>query len=242
MLETEVQKRTAELVLANKKLAEESEKRIKVEAQVLLVGEMERKRFSMDLHDDICQRLAGISMLCSGLAAENKKLSELSGLIDETLRRTRQYAHESFPVELNSLGLEKSIGTLCDAVQRQTYGKAKVSYSWKVLNKPEPLENEAQIEINIFRIVQEALNNSLRHAKATKIDVGISDEKGYFEVAIKDNGTGNPGICYPSRGNAGVKQGIGLHSMHYRADQIGADFRIASSRESGTSVVLRMGP
>lgn len=241
ILEAEVQKRTRELLQTNRKLVEEAEKRIQVEAQVLKIGELERKRFSMDLHDDICQRLAGISMMCAGLASENEKLLELSGLIDETLRRTRQYAHDSFPMELNSLGLEKAIGTLCDTVQRQSYGKTKVSYRWEVQDEAVPDDDRIQGEINIFRIIQEALNNSLRHAKASRIDVRITGTGKGMQLVIQDNGEGNPDINFPpadgaSEGN--IKLGVGLQSMHYRADQLGADFRIRSARDTGTSVIL----
>ncbi len=241
ILEAEVQKRTRELVQTNRKLVEEAEKRIQVEAQVLKIGELERKRFSMDLHDDICQRLAGISMMCAGLASQNEKLAELSGLIDETLRRTRQYAHDSFPMELNSLGLEKAIGNLCDAVQRQSYGKTRVSYSWNLSGEPELGEDKNRNEINVYRIIQEALNNSVRHAKASQIDVSVTEADGLLTVTVHDNGAGNPDINFPPadgglEGN--VNMGVGLQSMHYRADQLGADFRIVSSQDGGTSVIL----
>ena len=241
ILEAEVQKRTRELLQTNRKLVEEAEKRMQVEAQVLKIGELERKRFSMDLHDDICQRLAGISMICAGLASENEKLLELSGLIDETLRRTRQYAHDSFPMELNSLGLEKAIGTLCDTVQRQSYGKTKVTYRWELQGEAVPGDERIQCEINIFRIIQEALNNSLRHAKASQIDVRITETGDGMQLVIQDNGEGNPDISFPPADGAGegsVQLGVGLQSMHYRADQLGADFRIVSSRDGGTSVIL----
>lgn len=241
ILEAEVQKRTRELVQTNQKLVQEAEKRIQVEAQVLKIGELERKRFSMDLHDDICQRLAGISMMCAGLASQNEKLAELSGLIDETLRRTRQYAHDSFPMELNSLGLEKAIGNLCDAVQRQSYGKTRVSYNWDLSREPELGEDKNRNEINVYRIIQEALNNSVRHAKASQIDVSVTEEEDTVTVTVHDNGAGNPDINFPPVDGGqeeNVKMGVGLQSMHYRADQLGADFRIVSSRDGGTSVML----
>ena len=59
-----------------------------------------------------------------------------------------------------------------------------------------------------------------------------------MRLVIRDNGTGNPDINYPSEGQGDVKLGVGLQSMRYRADQLGADFRIVSSKEEGSSVIL----
>ena len=102
-LENEIESRTKELLDAN-------EKRMKVEAEVLKISELERQRFSTDLHDDICQRLAGISMLCRSYSniedsEEKEHMLELAELVSETLQTTRQYAHNSYPVELESLGI-----------------------------------------------------------------------------------------------------------------------------------------
>ncbi|MBP5158420.1 MAG: substrate-binding domain-containing protein [Treponema sp.] len=238
LLEAEVQKRTRELVQTNEELVKEAKKRIAVEAQVLKIGELERKRFSMDLHDDICQRLAGISMMCAGMASQNEKLAELSSLIDETLRRTRQYAHDSFPMELNALGLEKAIEKLCDTAQRQSYGNTKVSYSWKLKGGLDQGDDRNRNEINLYRIIQEALNNSLRHAKASHIDVSAFEEDGEAKLVIRDDGIGNPDIDYPSSRKVAVKTGVGLQSMRYRVDQLGAVLKISSSKEAGTSVVV----
>ncbi|MBQ9539315.1 MAG: hypothetical protein IJU95_08580, partial [Treponema sp.] len=84
------------------------------------------------------------------------------------------------------------------------------------------------------------LNNSVRHAKASQIDVRLSGGDGFLELLIHDNGRGSPDINYPSGGNQDkMETGVGLQSMRYRADQLGADFRIVSSQDAGTSVILR---
>ena len=102
-------------------------------------------------------------------------------------------------------------------------------------------EDRNRNEINVYRIIQEALNNSVRHAKASQIDVSVSETDDLLAVTVHDNGAGNPDINLPPEdgGQEGnVKMGVGLQSMHYRADQLGADFRIVSSRDGGTSVIL----
>ncbi|MFW5802073.1 MAG: substrate-binding domain-containing protein, partial [Spirochaeta sp.] len=145
-LEEEVSLRTRDLRTLNAELEAEAKRRLAVEAQVLKISEMERLRFSMDLHDDICQRLGGISMLAKTI----KKLSdtkELVEMIDETLVLTRRYAHDSFPMELGRFGLCESLQRLCESAQ--SYTDCIVHMRWDVQG-PLPLSHEQQI--NIYRI------------------------------------------------------------------------------------------
>jgi signal transduction histidine kinase/DNA-binding LacI/PurR family transcriptional regulator len=243
-LELEVKHRTQNLVDANKKLQAESKKRIKVEAEVLKISELERQRFSMDMHDDICQRLAGISMMCRGMSAENPQLKELSDLIDETLKRTRQYVHNSFPVELESLGIKQGIEQLCCTTEQQSCGTLKVPFTWNVKGDIK-LDNSA--EINVYRIIQEAIHNAVQHAHAFKIAVVVSQTENAIDISIKDNGIGNTSITSYAHSQKKLNRkrtngftGIGLNSMRYRADQIGGTCHIVSSEKSGTSVMLHI--
>ena len=234
-LEREVAFRTRDLLLANKNLTAEVQRRMEAEAEVLQISEMERRRFSMDLHDDICQRLAGISMYSKSLAAGKKDskqtiaLKELSALIDETLLLTRRYAHDSFPMELGTMGLRDSLEALCSTVNKQTH--CKCSFSWGLGNEY-PL-NQSQ-DLNIYRIIQEAIQNAVKHAKANRIAVEINCDESWFSASVEDNGTGNPAL-----NNAG-SEGLGLRSMRYRAHQAGADYYFNSREIGGTIVKIRI--
>jgi signal transduction histidine kinase len=240
-LEQEVSYRTRDLLEANKKLSEEARRRLAVEAEVLRISEMERLRFSLDLHDDICQRLAGISMYCKSLSArEDLKpfLPELAGLIDETLSRTRRYAHDSFPVELDSFGLREAVGGLCGRINKET--DCACDYTWKV---PSSVHLAQAMEINVYRIVQEALNNVVKHSKADKSAVEIKAEGSVLLVRIKDNGKGNPLLNsenYHKLPEEGRRTGLGLRSMEYRAHQLGAECLFKSTVKGGTLVELRI--
>lgn len=236
-LEKEVEKRTRDLRKTHKLLEAESQRRIQVEAEVLKISELERMRFSMDLHDDICQRLAGLSMKCRGIAGSGggkEKIEELSEQIDETLSRTRQYAHDSYPVELNTLGLNQAMDNLCHSYQKQT--DYKLIYSW---HAPDPLDISENAQIALFRILQEALHNIVKHAKASEVRVSIST-RGWKNaqkliVRIVDNGQG----LEASRKNRRKESsGLGLRSMQYRADQIGAAFSITSPETGGTCIEI----
>jgi len=227
MLESEVRLRTRDLLEMNRKLTKESKQRLAVEEEVLHISEMERLRFSLDLHDDICQRLAGISMFAKSLKP-GSDLGELSEMIDETLQRTRQYAHDSFPVELDSLGLNEAIGSLCHTIQKQT--DCICEYSWEL---PESVHIANAQEINLYRIIQEAMNNIVKHSKATHADISVIFKKETLVVQICDNGGG-----IPKKGLRNI--GIGLKSMEYRAHQINAKYSLKSPKEGGTIIEIRL--
>ena len=236
-LEREVHTRTQDLVESNRLLEKEAKRRLAVEAEVLRISEMERLRFSLDLHDDICQRLAGISMFSKSLE-KGADLGELSEMIDETLSRTRQYAHDSFPVELDSLGLNEAFGSLCHSIQKET--GCICEYSWKV---PEGYTLSGSQEINLYRIVQEAMHNTVKHAKAQRARISVVLKDSTLVVRVRDNGTGistcrNDAIPLHNKKRGHV--GIGLKSMEYRAHQIGASYLFRSSAKHGTLVEIRL--
>lgn len=221
-LEQEVSKRTRELLEANNE-------RMKVEAEVLRISEMERQRFSLDLHDDICQRLAGISMLCRSYSRmengiDKNQIVELADLINDTLQRTRQYAHNSYPVELESLGLNDSISNLCNSFVLQT--EIKCDYNWQI---PENVLFSNTQKLNTFRIIQEALHNIQKHANASKVEVNLSFKDKRVCVEICDNGKG-----FVVTDN--IKKGLGVSSMEYRANQINADFHIMENKPKGIKI------
>ena len=224
-LEKEVNKRTKELVEANNK-------RMEVEAEILKISELERQRFSNDLHDDICQRLAGISMLCRSYSnqdspVEKAQMLELAQLIGETLQTTRQYAHNSYPVELESLGMNHSLSNLCDSFEVQS--GIKCEYEWKV---PKGIHFDKTQKLNIFRIIQEALHNILKHSQAKNVKVTVKPEGRKMIVSIIDDGVG---FVNTSEDKG---KGLGLNSMQYRANQIGAAFVIKQNKPNGTCVQL----
>lgn len=224
-LEQEVKKRTKELILADNK-------RLDVEAQVLKISEMERQRFSTDLHDDICQRLAGISMLCRSYSKQDavvkkEDMVELTELISDTLQTTRQYAHNSYPVEIESLGLNHSLNNLCNTYEKQS--GIKCEYNWLI---EEDYKFSKIQQINIFRIIQEALHNVSKHAKANNALVEIKYDKKKIVISIIDDGIG-----FNSRVS---KKGLGLNSMQYRANQIGAKFQMKKNKPKGTVVLLQL--
>ncbi len=225
-LECEVTKRTHELVEANNK-------RIETEAQVLKISEIERQRFSNDLHDDICQRLAGISMLCKSYsnreeAVQKSEMEELAALVSDTLQRTRQYAHNSYPVDLETLGLDNSLSNLCNSFEQQS--GIHCDYKWAI---PQTVNFDKIQKLNIFRIIQEALHNVMKHSEASGVSVTCKVKAGDILVCISDNGKGMPV-------QDSSTYGIGINSMQYRANQMGASFNLYNQKNGGVCVEVKM--
>ncbi|MBP5602514.1 MAG: substrate-binding domain-containing protein [Treponema sp.] len=228
-LESEVNKRTSQLI-------EEQSRRMEVEAEVLKISEIERQRFSNDLHDDICQRLAGISMLCRSYSStpkpvEKAQMAELAGLVNDTLHRTRQYAHNSYPVDLETLGLDASLSNLCNSFEQQS--DIACRYEWSI---PEAVVFDKTQKLNIFRIIQEALHNVMKHSKAKNVNVTCRLDDNFVIVTICDDGIG---ISEEKKNTFG----IGLNSMQYRANQIGAEFsiKVPEGQTNGTLIEIKMG-
>lgn len=234
-LEAEVASRTAELVKASAKLRREAARREAVEREVLRISDLERMRFSMELHDDICQRLAGIAMLSKGLSAGNPRMQEVATIAVETLQKTREYAQNSFPFKLGAFGLNESLSQLCESLSRQS--GVPFRYSWSA-GGASPFTPEQ--ELNIYRIVQEALHNVVRHSGASEAEVSVVAEKASYAVRIRDNGTGTSGLGRETRrkGPGRDASGLGMRSMEYRAHQLGARFSVTSSKAGGTEILV----
>jgi len=237
LLEKEVQLRSRDLVAVHEKLKQEAERRLAVEAEVLRISELERFRFSIDLHDDICQRLAGISLYCKSLvkmpSLPDSALSELAALVDETLTRTRAYAHDFFPLELDSVNLQEALALLCESSGSQM--GLHCDFEW--LAKPSVEFLPAQ-KLNIYRIFQEALHNVSKHAKARKALLRVSENSSDTIFELIDDGIGVKQSQENALKTKKKSAGLGLRSMEYRAHQIGAEYSIKPAEPCGTVVSI----
>ena len=106
-------------------------------------------------------------------------------MIGEILQTTRQYAHNSYPVELESLGMNHSLSNLCNSFAAQS--GIKCNYEWGV---PKGVHFDKTQKLNIFRIIQEALHNIMKHSKATNVEVSVKNEGKKTVIRIIDDGVG----------------------------------------------------
>jgi DNA-binding LacI/PurR family transcriptional regulator/signal transduction histidine kinase len=238
-LEAEVARRTAELTRTNRSLTREVRRRRLLEGEVLEVSNRTMQRIGQDLHDDLSQHLAGIAMLVSvyraGVAAADPAavapLDQIGGLLSDSIARAKQIARGLYPAGLAEHGLSAAVEELVSA--------ARQSYSAHVEFRAAPDFSLADTDraAQVYRIVQEALTNALKHSRAERVEVVLSREGGNSDgtllAEVIDNGVGRTA----SRGKNG--SGMGLRIMRYRAESAGAELSI-EDLQPGTRVSCRV--
>ncbi len=200
----------------------------------LRVSEREQNRIGQDLHDDLCQVLAGVSCLMrvaeSRIAAkapeEAGNFKELNQQIIDAMHRTRALTHGLFPGKIQIADIRGALLELGTQVKARFTVEIQTQFKGRF-----PKHSSAQI-IQIYRIAQESMSNAIKHGRATRIDVSLEALPDRMELTIRDNGTGL-GKSDTSMG------GVGLHIMHYRAGILGGELSIANATPSGVTACLR---
>jgi PAS domain S-box-containing protein len=228
-LEKQVNERTKELSLANISLKKEIEEREKLQKEIMEISEREQQRIGQDLHDSLSQQIGGIIFMSQVLKEKlaRKQLGEahdLQKIIDHlksALKHTRDLSRGLFPV-LEKGGLNLALKELALAMEGIFDVHIDLIYDEKVQI------TDRQSTIHIFRIVQEAINNAIKHGQASKISITLAKVKKKLVLEISDNGAG-----FPQMPN---KKGMGLNIMKYRISMIAATFEIISKKGKGTTI------
>ena len=200
-----------------------------------LTQENERKRVAIEIHDSIGQQIVGVLyrvrafdflLSASRFTEAQAEVNEIKGILEKTLSELRRVLAGLHPLALDELGL---ISTL-----RQEVEKLNQETNTKCLFQLEgtPIELTSSREAAIYRVVQEALTNIRKHAKATKANVQLHFEPGTVSVKVSDNGKGFKLDETNMAGN------LGLLGMKERAEMLGGNLSVTSKPGSGTSIVL----
>ncbi|MFK7782033.1 tetratricopeptide repeat protein [Psychroserpens sp.] len=225
--------------LKNKQLQKENELKdalIKIETQNRL--QEQRLRISRDLHDNIGAQLtfiiSSIDNLKYGFDIKDEnltsKLNKISAFTSETIYELRDTIWAMNKNEISFVDLQSRISNYID--KAHVYDD-NIRFSFVVDSSVDIQKTFTSIEgMNIHRIIQEAIHNSLKHAFAQEIKVRIMQPKDQLKITISDNGKG---FHTPS-----VKKGSGLNNMYKRAKNIGADLTILSEEHKGTQVILKV--
>ncbi|TFE01199.1 sensor histidine kinase [Jeotgalibacillus sp. R-1-5s-1] len=225
---SELQALWTEQVLTSQKLASE-----KVEQQEQKIQEMvsqERQRLARELHDSVSQQLFAASMLMSAIneeesARENRQLQMVEKMIQQSQIEMRALLLHLRPAALKGKTLAEGIEELLTELQL----KVPLKLTWKA----EPLELERSVEDHLFRILQESISNTLRHAEAEILSVLCILRDDYVILRITDDGKG----FTISEDKAGS---YGLASMRERAAEIGGKLKIVSLPDQGTRLEIKV--
>ena len=226
--------------IADRRLVEESLDRSRkqfrdLSAHLQTVREDERGRIARDIHDDLGQCLTTLKLNLALLVEDipedalmlRPKISEMSELVDGTIRSVRRIISELRPHLLDDLGLTAAIEWQSADFQKRTGMPVSLSiYPREIL-----LDQERSTVV--FRILQEALLNVARHAGATAVTVGLTEIDGEVELTIEDNGRGI------TREELENPKSFGLMGIRERAESQGGHVTITGKPKEGTSVAVR---
>jgi len=205
--------------------------------QITRAQEDERKRIARELHDDTAQALIDLSRRLDDLATSHEQLSEsamgrleeLHELIDGILRDVRRFSRDLRPSVLDDLGLLPALEGLMADVK-----EARVETELKVYGDRRRLPPE--VELVLFRIVQEALSNVRRHSQASQVATVVEFGEGGVRITVDDNGQG---FELPDRtGDLATAGKLGLIGMHERAQLLGGTLAVHSEPGKGTTVTV----
>jgi two-component system NarL family sensor kinase len=204
----------------------------------ILTQEKERNRIARDLHDEIGSKLNVIFLNICRLRKFAKKdeeigliTNEVETVIHTTINSIRFISHELLPPTLEEFGLAETVREL-----QHSYNLAgDIHIDFTTEENALPIE-DSLIELNLFRVLQELISNSIRHGKATEIDINLSSKESFIKLAYQDNGTG-----FDSAEKT-HKKGLGMKNIESRLRIINATHKLTSSTENGTNVVIELVP
>lgn len=201
----------------------------------LEIQEQTLKTISQEIHDNIGQVLSLVK-LNLGTMEPNKpaelqeKIADSKILVGKAIRDLRDLSKSMNTDNIEALGLERAIEYETDLIRKSGY-KAVLNIRGRIQRL------EPQKELILFRIIQEVLNNFIKHADATAISIDINYTESECSLCIHDNGKGFDSSSV-KEGNAG--QSLGMRNMHERAALIGAFFSISSTIGEGTTVNIHI--
>jgi signal transduction histidine kinase len=203
-----------------------------LEREVLEVVDREKERLGRELHDGLCQTLAGIAALSSTLSKQleancefvaSAAAADINKLLNEAIGEARDLARGLGPVGPGHAGLDTALEALALNIQHQFRISCTLECDRPVVRPGR------EVEAHLFRIAQEAINNAVTHGRAKRVEIRLSTKDGAGLLSVRDDGVGLPEESRHA-------EGIGLHTMAYRARLIGGSLDVRRRSPRGTAV------
>jgi two-component system, NarL family, sensor histidine kinase UhpB len=233
-LEARIQQRTAELRTANDKLQASITERRRLEHELLEITDKERRRIGLDLHDDLGQKLSGIALMIKGLelrlikqdASVAKEAGKIHSLVQQAMSHASDLAHDLATLDRKGSDLPAALEDLAEHA-RELFA---ITCRFKVDGEIPPLEPHTVGEL--YKIAQEAVTNAIKHGKAKKVGISLTNGSDRLVLTIQNDGLPFPDLQSHSTG-------MGLRIMNYRASLIGASLEVKGIAK-GTRVTCSM--
>ena len=222
----ELHRKTQQLEALNRELRTLS-------GRILSLQDDERRRFARELHDGLGQDLVAVKMIVDAIAGNHlsetpaQAASQASQLIDRTLRQVRSISHLLHPPLLDEGGLPSALGWYVDGLSQRSDIRASLELCPAEFPRLSP-----ELERAIFRIIQEALTNIIRHSEAHKAEVAVVKKEKEISIRVRDDGKGIPEQIVALRPGS---IGVGIGGMRQRAKEFGGELRMQSA-DPGTIV------
>jgi len=232
-LESRVEERTIELVLAHKQLQAQIEERKRLETEMARAIEREQLRLGQELHDGLGQQLAGISYMMSALQTKmqsalvpvTRDAEKVEKLILSSVEQVRHLAKGFYPVELERHGLLFALEEIARTTE-QIFGVRCTLHP----DGYSGVDCKDGSAIQLFRIAQEAVHNAVKHAGAKQITIRLAAVNGDRILSVMDDGVGLPS------GGRNEPKGMGLRIMQHRARMIGGTLDVRNNIDRGAIV------
>jgi signal transduction histidine kinase len=202
-----------------------------LERGIIEISDREQRRIGLDLHDGLGSHLTGVAFLCKALETklagqhlpESADAAKISALLIQALGHTRNLARGLLPAELVSNDLVTGLKELCANLQ----DVFRVECLLQCEGPFPPLEVVTALQL--YRITQEAANNSIKHGRATRLMIRLATVQDRGWLSVTDNGIG-------LGGTTGGLDGMGFRSMKYRAKRIGGNIEVRAGATGGTTL------
>ena len=212
-------------------LVRDISERRQLEQAVAAAAEQERARIARELHDGLGQQLGGLLFLMNGLSRDLQSAnspqaetaSQLSKELATAITQARNLAHELYAVPPQPDGLVQALENLAERVATERGIECAFAGETSVL-----VHNQFAAS-HLYRIAQEGVQNALKHSRATRIDLELTQQPASVELKVCDNGIG-----FPTQQNS---RGLGLHTMKQRARLIGGRLIVQTNPDGGVEIV-----
>ncbi|NJM25516.1 MAG: hypothetical protein HC859_08525 [Bacteroidia bacterium] len=209
----------------------------KFRSVLILEGqEEERKRLAMDVHDGIGQMLTSLKFQIESIDLNDRaraaaRIREAEQLIRDIIREARRVTFNLNPTVLGDFGLQAALKVFVQEISKLTDIQVHYTVTGEFDRLPQKTEN------NIFRIIQEAINNALKYSGAQLIEIKVEPQADQLRIVVQDNGKGfDPKIVEQRHTN--IESGRGFFNMYERTEYVNGKLTIQSSPGNGTTVTL----
>lgn len=192
--------------------------------------ELEQRRIAIELHDDIGSSLTALKLSFASLPIDEEERRLLNEGVQITINKVRSLSNRLLPTILEELGLIPAAKSLVNTLSQQIQG---TSFSIIAVNDPKHESQTREVSLAVYRILQELINNVLKYAGATTIDIILEQNEDGIQLVVTDNGSG----FIPTKEDKLKSQSLGLKNIESRSQQIGAKITYRLM-EPGTKVIL----